>query len=94
MSEQALAFGLMALFLFFVALTVSGLDVGTCRQCEHCQDLRRREEQRREAIRMELDARYRPRPQRADQLARRHAALREQRERMSRSSDQVDRRGD
>jgi hypothetical protein len=62
MSEQALAFGLMALFLFFVALTVSGLDVGTCRQCEHCQDLRRREEQRREAIRMELDARYRPAP--------------------------------
>lgn len=83
----------MALFLFFVALTISGLEVGTCRRCEHCQDLRRREEQRREAIRIELDARYRPRSPRPDELARRHATLRQQRQR-SRSSDPRDGTGD
>jgi len=88
MSEQALAFGMMGLFLFFVALAVSGLEVGTCSQCEHCRDLRRREEEHRRAVRVELDERYRSRSfHEPDELARRQALLHDQRERASRSRD-------
>ena len=89
MSEQALAFGMMGLFLFFVALAVSGLDVGTCPQCEHCRELRRAEEEHRRFMRAELDERYRLRSfDRPDDLARRKALRRDQRERASRSPDQ------
>jgi hypothetical protein len=76
MTEQALAFGMMGLFLFFVALAVSGLEVGTCPQCDHCRDLRRREEEHRRFVRSELDERYKVRAYRADDLARREAVLR------------------
>jgi hypothetical protein len=88
MTEQALAFGLMGLFLFFVALAVSGLDVGTCPQCDHCRDLRRREEEHRRAVRNELDDHYRSRSARTDELARRQAVLRSERARKDRSSDE------
>ena len=81
MTEQALAFGMMGLFLFFVALAVSGLEVGTCSQCDHCRDLRRREEEHRRVIRSELDERYKVRAYRADDLARREALLRSSRAR-------------
>jgi hypothetical protein len=88
MSEQALAFGMMGLFLFFVALAVSGLDVGSCPQCEHCRELRRSEEEHRRAVRIELDERYRSRSyHRPEELARRQAILRDQRHRAGRSSD-------
>jgi hypothetical protein len=91
MSEQALAFGMMGLFLFFVALAVSGLDVGTCPQCEHCRELRRSEEEHRRAVRVELDERYRSRSyHRPEELARRQAILRAQRQRATRSSDHRD----
>lgn len=91
MSEQALAFGMMGLFLFFVALAVSGLDVGTCSQCEHCRELRRSEEEHRRAVRIELDERYRSRSyHRPEDLARRQAILRDERQRASRSSDRRD----
>jgi hypothetical protein len=87
MSEQALAFGMMGLFLFFVALAVSGLDVGTCPQCEHCRELRRSEEEHRRAVRVELDERYRSRSyHRPEELARRQAILRDDRQRAPRSS--------
>jgi hypothetical protein len=91
MSEQVLAFGMMGLFLFFVALAVSGLDVGSCPQCEHCRELRRSEEEHRRAVRVELDARYRSRSyHRPEELARRQAILRDERHRASRSSDRRD----
>jgi hypothetical protein len=92
MTEQALAFGMMGLFLFFVALAVSGLEVGTCPQCEHCRELRRREEEHRRAVRVELDERYRSRSfHHPDDLARRQAVLRDQRERTARSSEHRER---
>lgn len=75
MTEQALAFGMMGLFLFFVALAVSGLEVGTCSQCDHCRDLRRREEEHRRIVRSELDKRYKVRTYRADDLVRREALM-------------------
>jgi hypothetical protein len=84
MTEQALAFGMMGLFLFFVALAVSGLEVGTCPQCEHCRDLRHREEEHRRAVRSELDEHYRNRTARSNELARRHAVLRSERTRKDR----------
>jgi hypothetical protein len=87
MTEQALAFGMMGLFLFFVALAVSGLQVGTCPQCDHCRDLRQREEERRRAVRSELDDHYRARAARSTDLARRQAVLRSERARKDRSPD-------
>lgn len=87
MTEQALAFGLMGLFLFFVALAVSGLEVGTCPQCDHCRDLRRREEDHRRTVRNELDDHYRMRAARGDELSRRQAVLRSERTRKGRSTD-------
>ena len=86
MTEQALAFGMMGLFLFFVALAVSGLEVGSCAQCDHCRDLRRREEEHRRAVRSELDDHYR-RPARTTDLARRQAVLRSERTRKDRTPD-------
>jgi hypothetical protein len=88
MTEQALAFGIMGLFLFFVALAVSGLEVGTCAQCDHCRDLRRREDEHRRAVRDELDDHYRTRSARTDELARRQAVLRAERARKGRSPDE------
>jgi hypothetical protein len=88
MTEQALAFGMMGLFLFFVALAVSGLEVGSCSQCDHCRDLRRREEEHRRAVRDELDDHYRVRVARSDASARRQAVLRAERTRKDDSPDQ------
>lgn len=86
MSQEALAFGMMALFLFFMALAVSGLDVGTCPRCDHCRDLRRAEEEERRAQRADWERRYTFQSQeQASEMARRHARLREERERSSRS---------
>lgn len=85
MSEPAVAFGLISLFLFFTAVAISGLEVGTCRWCDHCRELRRREEEHRRAVRAQLDEEYRfrsPREQR--ELMRRQADLREKRQRSSR----------
>lgn len=91
MSEQVLAFGLLGLFLFFTALAVSGLEVGTCPQCDHCRDVRRREEEHRQIVRAALDERYRLRSlHRPDDLARRQALLRDKRERSSPSSHRRD----
>lgn len=91
MSEQALAFGMMGLFLFFVALAVSGLEVTTCPQCDHCRDLRRREEEHRRVVRADMDERYRLRSGHSPaEVARRHARLREERERSAARSETRD----
>lgn len=81
MTEHALAFGMMALFLFFVALVLSGLEVGTCPECQHCRDLREREEARRKAMRHDLEARYRPNVPSRLELPKRHTTPPEQGER-------------
>jgi len=91
MSEQAVAFGLMGLFLFFVALAVSSLEVGTCAQCDHCRELRRREDEERHAVRVEPDQRRSGSFGEQDELVRRQALMRQQRERASRSRDHGER---